>query len=149
MNPPATLQLRPAIEEDLDSILAIESAWETTPHWTRAQFAAELAAERSLFLAADNGAVSGYAVAWVVGTEAQVLSLAVHPACARKGAGRALLSALLEGARARGCSAATLEVSERNAPARRLYETEGFRETGRRPGFYPDGSDAVLMDKAL
>ena len=153
MKSSADVRLRPALEEDLDSILAVEGAWESTPHWTREQFALELGSERSLFLAAEGGAqgraVEGYAVAWVVEAEAQVLSLAVHPAHARRGTGRALLRELLARARARGCSVATLEVSERNAAARRLYESEGFHETGRRPRFYPDGSDAVLMDKPL
>ncbi len=85
----------------------------------------------------------------MVEAEAQVLSIAVHPSFARRGVGRALLRRLLESVRSRGCSVATLEVSERNAAARRLYESEGFQKTGRRLRFYPDGSDAVLMDKPL
>jgi ribosomal-protein-alanine acetyltransferase len=143
------IRLRPALEEDLDSILAVESSWETTPHWTREQFLIELGSQRSLFLVAEGGGISGYAVAWVVEAEAQVLSIAVHPSSTRRGRGRALLRELLERARARGSSVATLEVSELNAAARSLYESEGFQETGRRSRFYPDGSDAVLMDKTL
>ncbi len=145
----AEVRLRPALEEDLDSILAVESSWETTPHWTREQFVVELGSQRSLFLVAEGAGVSGYAVAWVVEAEAQVLSIAVHPSSTRRGTGRALFRELLGRARARGCSIATLEVSERNVAARRLYESEGFQETGRRPRFYPDSSDAVLMDKPL
>jgi ribosomal-protein-alanine N-acetyltransferase len=30
-----------------------------------------------------------------------------------------------------------LEVDEDNEPARRLYRRAGFREVGRRPGYYP------------
>jgi ribosomal protein S18 acetylase RimI-like enzyme len=43
----------------------------------------------------------------------------------------------------------TLEVSAANAPAQALYLSEGFAVVGRRPKFYNDGSDAVLMDADL
>ena len=34
-----------------------------------------------------------------------------------------------------------LEVDERNEPARRLYQRAGFREVGRRPGYYQQGRE--------
>jgi ribosomal-protein-alanine N-acetyltransferase len=34
-----------------------------------------------------------------------------------------------------------LEVDEDNEPARRLYQRAGFREVGRRPGYYQQGRD--------
>jgi ribosomal-protein-alanine N-acetyltransferase len=41
-----------------------------------------------------------------------------------------------------GLRAVFLEVDEDNAPARRLYARAGFREVGRRPGYYPQGRAA-------
>jgi len=35
-----------------------------------------------------------------------------------------------------GVQAVFLEVDEHNEPARRLYHRAGFREVGRRPGYY-------------
>ncbi|HVE11958.1 MAG TPA: ribosomal protein S18-alanine N-acetyltransferase [Elusimicrobiota bacterium] len=139
--------LRPAREEDLDALAAIEKLWPTAPGWSRAQFAEELGRAGSVLLVADDGGAVGYACMWLVAGEAQVLNIAVAPAAARRGVGRALLAALLE--RARGAARATLEVSEPNLAARRLYEGAGFRVVGRRAKYYNDGSDAILMDKDL
>ena len=39
-----------------------------------------------------------------------------------------------------------LEVHFANAPARQMYEALGFRESGKRPSYYPDGAVAVLYN---
>jgi ribosomal protein S18 acetylase RimI-like enzyme len=60
-----------------------------------------------------------------------IYSMAVAPAARRRGLGRTVLRALLGDARRQGARHAYLLVSERNAPARALYEREGFRTVGR------------------
>jgi len=57
-----------------------------------------------------------------------VHDLAVLPAARRRGVGRALLAAVEARARARGCCKITLEVLDRNDPARALYASVGFAE---------------------
>ena len=48
------------------------------------------------------------------------------------------------------CRMMTLEVRGGNGAAMELYRKLGFREVGRRPGYYAGGGeDAVLMDLAL
>ena len=42
-----------------------------------------------------------------------------------------------------------LEVRASNAPAQALYRRAGFVVDGRRPRYYPDGEDAVLMSRAF
>ncbi len=144
------MNFRRALPADLDAVLAIEGSWTTTPHWTRRQFEAEVRGPGSLFLVAeDGGGIAGYGVLWKVPPEAQLLNLAVDRKRARKGVGRELLQALSIMAKGGGCAVMTLEVSARNAPALTLYEKTGFRVVGRRPKFYNDGSDAVLMDLSL
>jgi ribosomal protein S18 acetylase RimI-like enzyme len=54
--------------------------------------------------------------------------LAVLPGQRGRGTGRALLAAAETQARAEGCCKLTLEVQDDNAPARRLYESFGFRD---------------------
>ncbi len=55
-----------------------------------------------------------------------VHDLAVLPAHRGQGIGRALLDAVDQHARQRGCVKVTLEVLENNEPARRLYHAAGF-----------------------
>ncbi len=52
--------------------------------------------------------------------------LAVVPAARGRGVGRALLAAVAEEARARGCCKVTLEVRSDNDQAKKLYERFGF-----------------------
>jgi ribosomal-protein-alanine N-acetyltransferase len=55
-------------------------------------------------------------------------------------------------ARARGAAEIFLEVGEGNAPARALYQTNGFAAVGRRAAYYrhgPEAADAIVMRRAL
>ena len=115
--------------------------------WSRESYAAEAERTDSLFLVADDGTVAGYAVARLFGDEAQLLDIAA--AKDGEGAGRALWAALLAAAKARGAAKLTLEVSSANSRALLFYKRAGAHVVGRRPKFYDDGSDAVLMDLAL
>lgn len=143
-------RVRKAAAADLGAILEIESAWTTTPHWTERHFQAELDSETSyLCLLEGAGRVLGYASMKLIAPEAQVLNLAVRPDSARKGWGRQLMERLHLQARAGGCDRIALEVSEKNAPARRLYLALGYRIVGRRPKYYNDGADALLMEAPL
>ncbi|MDE1975656.1 MAG: ribosomal protein S18-alanine N-acetyltransferase [Elusimicrobia bacterium] len=142
--------IRPARPADLDALLAIEARWPTAPGWSRAQFEREMSWERSYFVVLEeNGAVAGYAGLWEIPPEGQVTTIAVAPESSGRGLGRRLLNALLGRCRERGLSSVTLEVSAKNPAAIALYESSGFRVVGRRPKFYNDGSDALLMDLSL
>jgi ribosomal-protein-alanine acetyltransferase len=153
MPPPESgseFEVREARKEDLEQVLAIEKSWPTTPGWSASQFAEELESGRSRFIVAtSSGAVAGFAVLWVVGLEAQLLTIAVHPDAANKGCGRRLLARAMAIGSSWDCTRMTLEVSALNQAALRLYESEGFQVVGRRAKFYPDGSDALLMDRVL
>ena len=82
--------------------------------------------------------------------ELWINNLAVAPRHRRQGLGRWLLGRVLDGARERGCRVARLEVRPTNRSARRLYEAHGFREIGRRKGYYQsEGEDAIVMELEL
>lgn len=93
--------------------------------------------------------IIGYAGLWLVVDEAHINTLAVHPEWRGRGLGEQLLLELLRYARGQGARLATLEVRVGNAAARRLYAKHGFLEVGRRPRYYRDGEDAVLMTVEL
>jgi ribosomal protein S18 acetylase RimI-like enzyme len=115
--------------------------------WSRESYAAEVERADSIFLVADDGAAIGYALARLVDNEAQLLDIAA--AADGSGTGRALWAALATAARARGAAKVTLEVSSANSRALLFYKRAGAHVVGRRPKFYNDGSDAILMDLTL
>ena len=81
--------------------------------------------------------------------DADLSKLVVAPSARRKGIGRAILAhavALAHQGHARRC---TLLVDEQNAPAQRLYQSEGFAVTARRADYYRPGRSALEMGKQL
>ncbi len=93
----------------------------------------------------SDGEVVGYAAAIVQLGEAQVIDVVVAPSHRRRRLGRQLVAGLLDAVEARGAEAATLEVADDNVAAQSLYRRLGFRVEGRRPRYYPDGRDALIL----
>jgi len=92
----------------------------------------------------------GFVLSWRVGTDAEILTLAVRPCARRLGLGRRLTEAAVEAARDGGAERLLLEVAEDNGPARALYFACGFSEFGRRRGYYADGKvDALVLARDL
>ncbi|MEV3853467.1 GNAT family N-acetyltransferase [Streptomyces sp. NPDC050095] len=82
----------------------------------------------------------------------QIQGLAVADAARGRGVGRILVRAAVEEARRQGARRIALRVLGHNAPARRLYEAEGFVVEGVLPGeFLLDGEyvDDVFMGQPL
>ncbi|MGG5886933.1 GNAT family N-acetyltransferase [Falsiroseomonas sp. HC035] len=92
---------------------------------------------------------AGFVLARVAADEAEILTLAVVPEARRAGLGGALLAEAMAAAVLRGAGTMFLEVSETNRAARALYRAGGFTEVGRRPRYYADGSDALVLRRAL
>lgn len=95
--------------------------------------------------ATADSTVVGAALGLLQHDEGHVLDLAVAPAWRRRGVGTDLLRALLAALLARGARAVTLEVRAGNLGAQALYRAAGFTVEGRRPGYYPDGEEALLL----
>jgi ribosomal-protein-alanine N-acetyltransferase len=74
--------------------------------------------------------------------ELHITTIAVKPEYRRRGHARALIGAALDSYP--NASHAHLEVRPTNVEAIALYESLGFRKTGRRPRYYGD-EDALLM----
>jgi ribosomal-protein-alanine N-acetyltransferase len=150
----STIRLRPMSRADMPGIMALEQELFPEDAWTREMFAAEFAQppSRRLYLVAEEGnTLIGYGgMMFTGGPQADVVTLAVYPAHWGRGAGTALLRALVDAASLRGCAEVLLEVREDNPRARQLYLRNGFTEVGIRRGYYqPSGVDAVVMQKVL
>ncbi|NNN06023.1 MAG: GNAT family N-acetyltransferase [Elusimicrobia bacterium] len=141
-----SLVLRPAAAADAEAVAALARR-EFAAGWSCEAYAAESGRADALFLVAEDGGVRGYALARAQDAEARLLDFAA--AEDGRGIGRALWAALADAARRAGARTLTLEVSERNGRARAFYARAGARVVGRRPKFYNDGADALLMDVPL
>jgi ribosomal-protein-alanine N-acetyltransferase len=93
----------------------------------------------------------GFVMSRQAADEAEILSIVVSPAGRGDGLGRELLAAHLARLAEQGAIHVFLEVEEGNEPAERLYRHFGFREVGRRKGYYPrpDGSRATAIAMRL
>jgi [ribosomal protein S18]-alanine N-acetyltransferase len=127
---------------DLPSAMEIDALSLPRP-WSAAIWRGELSSPYGLYLVIeDRDEVFGQiGVRHVLG-ELHITTIAVRPEYRRRGHARALIGAAL-GAFP-DASHVHLEVRPTNVEAIALYESLGFRETGRRPRYYGD-EDAVLM----
>jgi ribosomal-protein-alanine N-acetyltransferase len=94
---------------------------------------------------------SGFVLSRIVLDEAEIITVAIAPEARGKGHARALLTHHLDALSRRGVARVHLEVEEGNGPAIALYRRAGFRETGRRAGYYhkADGTKASALTMAL
>ncbi len=92
-------------------------------------------------------ALAGFILSRLAAGEAEILSVAVASARRGRGLSRRLLDLHLRRLAGLGAKAVFLEVDEDNEPARRLYTRAGFREVGRRGGYYQqaDGAAATAL----
>lgn len=130
---------------DLAAVHELECSAQSDP-WTREHFAEELGKPYSQTdLCWRNGQLAGFLCAWLIAGELQIQNVATAPGFRRQGVAACLLAQVLERAGASGLESAWLEVRVGNTAAITLYQRFGFREAMRRPGYYPDGEDAIVM----
>jgi len=114
--------------------------------WSASAMAGQLAMPGVFGLMDEAG---GLVLARVAGDEAEILTLGVVAGQRRRGVARALLNAAHEQAAAAGAHVMFLEVSETNLAARELYAQFGYSYVGRRPKYYSDGADALILRLSL
>lgn len=114
--------------------------------WGEDAIALQLAMPGVLGLVHGRG---GMILVRVTEDEAEVLTLAVVPDARRQGVAGALLAGAMEAARQQAARTMVLEVAIGNVAARALYQRAGFVEAGRRPRYYADGGDALILRARL
>lgn len=145
------IDIRQAKLYDVPAMARIERDSFGAP-WSAEEITKDVTAGGNVYVAVaeTGGEKAGYGEIRIVADEAQIYNIAIAPEYRKQGIGEALLTHLIEAGRERGCTLVTLEVRAGNEAAMALYKKLGFREVGRRKGYYAKGGeDAVLMDLEL
>ncbi|MEL0105470.1 MAG: GNAT family N-acetyltransferase [Rhodospirillales bacterium] len=102
------------------------------------------------FIALVKGEPAGFIVARQAHDEGEIITLGVVPARRRHGLARVLIGQAESRVSHAGGQTMFLEVAANNQAAQTLYESLGYAEAGRRPGYYKtnDGAiDAMILKK--
>ena len=102
------------------------------------------------FVAEAGGRVRAFLLACQKKTSVgHIVTIDVHPDYRRQGIGHRLMELTEERLRQRGAHRIVLEAGVLNHPALEFYEKLGYSIRRLLPEYYPDGSDAYLMEKSL
>ncbi len=134
--------IRPATGEDVEAVAALEASMFGVDAWSAESVREELTGPRRTAVVACDPEIVGYVVTALAGDVTDLQRIAVAPSHRRHGLAKALLSEVLREDRR-----VLLEVSEDNDAALAFYVATGFVEIDRRPSYYRDGSDAVVMER--
>lgn len=142
------IEIRNLKPEDLDQVMDIEPVAFGSHHWSRDSFVKELNNPAGHYYAAvepqtDN--LYGYSGFWLIGEEAHITTLAVHPDLRRNYVGERLLIHDITRAQEVGASYVTLEVRVSNESAQKLYYKYGFKSLGLRRKYYQDNDEDALV----
>ncbi len=141
--------LSPAGSRDAASLAALHAA-SFSRGWSETEFEQLLTDRGVITDRATSGRRNvGFIVSRRAADEAEILSVAVARTWQGRGLARRLLDLHLRRLAGLQLHAVFLEVDEDNAPARGLYARAGFREVGRRPGYYSGGKSALVLRRDL
>ena len=145
----AGIIIRNMTHADISQVHAVSQQCFTTP-WQLNSFAYEVSNNAAILkVALQNHEIVGYVCLRSILDMTHVLDLAVTPRYRSMGIGGMLMkNALQELRRSKpDITIITLEVRESNIAAIKLYEKFGFKEIGRRIGYYQKPrEDAIIME---
>ena len=140
-------KFRLMVEEDLDTIIAIEESVYPFP-WTRGIFFDCLNIGYLCWLMEVDGKIVAYAVMSVAVGEAHLLTIVVSKENQGKGYGKMMLNEMIQHAVSDNAGTMYLEVRTSNKTAIQLYHQRGFNELGIRNNYYPAETgreDALIL----
>lgn len=142
---------RPATLPDLPALLALEALFPGDRLSARSlrRLLRSPSACLRVVDGADGLAGSGVLLTRAGSSVGRIYSLVIAPGARGRGLARALVAALEDEARRRGCARMRLEVRVDNAAARALYNALDYAEGARLPGYYDDGGDGLRLERAL
>ena len=142
------IYIRPMVEQDVTSIISIEKNAYDFP-WGQTIFQDCLRSGYSSWVIENNQNLIGYGVMLITSDESHILNLCVHPDYQSMGIGKQLLEHFLGLAERHNIQRVFLEVRENNTNANSLYDKCGFKNVGKRKGYYTTNgrkSDAYVLN---
>lgn len=143
------MKLRRAEQKDIPCLVQLEKLQPFSAQWGPKGWEQELANKASCVWCFEEKKVVGFISAHGAAGMAEILNIAVEPACCHRGIGFALLNHALAALKEQGITDVTLEVNVYNDAALALYKKAGFEVRGRREKFYHQTDDALIMGKLL
>ena len=130
---------------EIDKQVFNASAWSLPTFWS------ELTQRNRYYLALidEKKEIMGFGGVAFNGADADIQTMVIKPEFQKKGYGKKLLDALLEKVYESKSKRVFLEVVAENKPAISLYLSRKFEQIAKRSNYYPDGSDAVIMQLDL
>lgn len=139
--------VRAAKPEDLDTLLHIEEEV-FMDSWSRDSLSSLFNGERNVVLiACQKDVVVGYITGWHVHEEAEIARLGVLHEARKQGIASGLIAAIIKEFDDLKVEKLSLEVRVSNKAGFAIYHKFGFAARGRRPRYYEDGEDALVMVK--
>lgn len=140
------MQIRKSLVSDAGAIARLEAEI-FTDAWSERDIISTISTEGGMcYTAIDDDGICAYIIARQIPPEGEIYRIAVKKEKRRHGVAYRLLSYAIKCERARGLEVLFLEVRESNTPARNFYKSFGFREIGRRKGYYKlPSEDAIIM----
>lgn len=146
--PEAVVHIDDAGQRDVEALSAIHD--HSFAHgWGSDEFATLLRQRNVVCLTARRTGVFGarrivgFILLRLAADEAEILTLAVEPVSRERGHGRRLIEEAMRRLYRHHIASVFLEVDESNLPAVTLYVSLGFKEVGRRKGYYAAANAAA------
>jgi [ribosomal protein S18]-alanine N-acetyltransferase len=133
-------------EQDLAAVEAVLQLSPEAANWPIGPLTQAFEQYPSYFLVAEQGEqITGFISGRQILDEGEILNLAVKPSERSAGVGKALVQALLERFGREKVLQVFLEVRESNLGAISFYQGLGFKQAGKRPGYYQNPPEAALV----
>lgn len=128
--------------EEIKDILSTEF----DDFWTYSVFKSELENPNSkYFVAIENDEIVGFAGIWKAIDDMHITNIVTKISKRHLGIASMLLEKLIEVSKEENVNSLTLEVSENNTYAIKLYEKYNFKKIGLRKNYYAQNENAIIM----
>ena len=139
------MEIRRSLPKDAPEIARAEALIFPDP-WSEEDITALISTEGAMcYTATADGALIAYLIGRQISPEGEIYRIATLPSYRRRGVAYRLLDYAVRCEEALGLENLFLEVREKNAAARALYSSYGFKQMGIRKNYYKNPTDDAIV----